>query len=239
MKFIILKETLKRIVDELCLNSDIEKTILEELNGKNCNPSNDLDQLHAKIKENNLNDKIVKSILYQNQNDIEQLCGYAAILDYYLIFLGFSIPIIGIDLNSDTKILDYYKKRIHQTNYGRIIIKHKYESTYLFKTKVAQVSENWLFEKWFGKDITNENVILLRKNISVIKNARLIIDISVLKKIFEFNLKDFTYNKEVLDFIRYYNFEITQFEKELTKNIEFLGCEYRKRLDDCYELIFS
>ena len=65
------------------------------------------------------------------------------------------------------------------------------------------------------------------------------LDLKLLKKIFEFDVKDFFYNTEIMDVISGYDFDIKIFEENLLKNIEFIGCEHRRRLDDCYELIFS
>lgn len=243
MNFTILKSTLLNILDELQLKRNVQDAICHELDGNLVDPSEELDLLHAKLKENNLNDKLIKSVLC-NGVPINQLYGHAAILDYYLIFLGLTVPVGGYDfLKSDNDLMRWYKLKIHNTAYGRIAIKHLFGSTFIFKSKVAEAAEKWLFSKWifFTDDqmLADKDALLLRNQICTIKNARLIIDMDLLKKIFEFNTKDFFYNTEIIEFLNGYNFDIKKFEENLMDNIAYIGCEHRKRLDNCYELIFS
>lgn len=209
--------------------------IQSEIDGKTHDPSLDLDALHNALRENNISDKQVKHVLRQLSNN-DHIYNNTALLDYYLIFLGFDVKIGQGWLDSDEALMSWYKKRIHDTNYGKIALKHRYGSTYHFKLEVAQAVERWLFNKW--KFVPQDNT-QLRHQICCIKNARLVIDIALLKKIFEFNCKDILYNKEIIDFLNSYKFEIQKFETNLLQEIEEIGCEYRRRLDDCYELIFS
>ena len=243
MKFTILKQTLFDILTEMSQMKTVQEMIQFELDGNSINPNVDLDNFHAKLKERNLTDKLIKSVL-KNNAPINQLYGHSALLDYYMIFLGFQIPIGGYDwLKTDDDLMLNYKNRVHTTSYGKIAIKHLYGSNYFFKVKVAEAVERWLFSKWkFFPDeqaLKPADALLLRAQICSIKNARLVIDLALLKKIFEFNSKDFFYNKEIIEFLSSYRFEIQKFEENLVENITYIGCEYRRRLDDCYELIFS
>lgn len=242
MLFTDLKKILLHISSTLQYTNNFEGAIEDELNNVLRDPSVELEQIHEKLKDFSLNDKIVKYVLGESGDKIKQIYGHSATLDYYLIFLGFEVPVGGIDwLKNDEDLLLWYKKKIHNTNYGRIAIRHKFESIYTFKVKVAEACQRWLFSKWrfFSEELKNNDVSVIREQISSVKNARLIIDTEVLRKIFEFNSKDFFYDKSVIDFLQGYNFEIEKFEDHLKDNISQFGCDYRKRLDNCYELIFA
>jgi hypothetical protein len=242
MQFLEVKHILIHISSTLRYSNSFESAIEDELTSVLRDPSIELEEIHQKLKDANLNDKIVKYALNTSGDQLKQLYGYSAVLDYYLIFLGFKIPLGGVDwLNNDEDLLLWYKKKIHNTNYGRIAIRHKFDSIYTFKVLVAEACQRWLFSKWrfFSEELKNNDVIIIREQISSVKNARLIIDTNTLKKIFEFNSKDFFYDKNVIDFLSGYNFEIEQFENHLKDNISTFGCDYRKRLDNCYELIFA
>ena len=245
MKFSALRDAIFGAINELGLTDSFETAISNEVNGKRYDPGHELDLLHSKLKEKKLSDKFVKEMLSNGVlNRANSLTGHYALLDFYLIFLGFKIPIGGVDwLKDDDDLLHWYKHRVHVTNYGKLAIKHKFGSAYLFKTQVAKACENWLFKKVIFSNhpnyLNDQQLLSLKKQISVIKNARLVLDLKLLKKIFEFDVKDFFYNTEIMDVISGYDFDIKIFEENLLKNIEFIGCEHRRRLDDCYELIFS
>ena len=237
-----LKEKLTQFAEELNLNHSIIDAINSEVQGNERDPNADLELLHQKIKANNLNDREVKNILYL-ENKTNVLYGHSCIIDYYLIFLGFEVPVGGYDwLNSDADLIHWYKLRIHNTKYGRVALRAKFGTIYDFKVKVAEACQRWLFSSWriFNEqDIKHADITMLKNQISTVKNARLIIDLSILQKIFEFSTKDFLYNTEIINFLTGYDFDIKKFEENLVKNIIEFGCEYRKRLDDCFELIFS
>lgn len=237
-----LREKLIQFTVELNLNHTIIDAINFEVQGIDRDPNADLELLHQKIKENNLGDREIKNILYL-ENKTNLLYGHSCIIDYYLIFLGFDVPVGGYDwLNDDNDLIHWYKLRIHNTKYGRVALRAKFGTIYDFKVKVAEACQRWLFSSWRifnDQEIKHADITLLKNQISTVKNARLIIDLSILKKIFEFNTKDFLYNSEIIGFLTNYNFDISKFEENLIKNINDFGCEYRKRLDDCFELIFS
>lgn len=243
MTFLELRDILFKAIVDIEKPQTIQEVISDEINGKTYNPAADLDMLHTKLKELAVSDKLVKFVLHNDVSKIDQLYGNYAILDYYMIFLGFTFPVGGVDwLTKEDELRHWYKVRIHQTNYGRIAIKHLFGSIYEFKIRVAQVCENWLFSQWkfFVEDETNKvQIDLLKKQICSVKNARLTIDANVIKDIFEFKSKDFAYKQDILNFLNQYNFEIAEFEKALIVSIEIFGAEYRKRLDNCYELIFT
>lgn len=242
MHFSETRKNLIHISSTLQYSNNFESAIEDELAGVFRDPSTELEQIHEKLKDFSLNDKIVKYALGDAGDQINQLYGHSATLDYYLIFLGLEVPLGGHDwLNNDEDLLYWYKKKIHLTNYGKIAVRHKFKSIYIFKVKVAEACQRWLFKKWrfFSEELKNNDADILREQISSVKNARLIIDTDVLRKIFEFNSKDFFYDKNVIDFLSGYDFEIEKFEAHLKDNISQFGCDYRKRLDNCYELIFA
>lgn len=240
--FKTIKEALFNTLDELNQTTKLQAIIKGEIGGKISDPSRDLDMIHSSLKSKDISDKLVKNVLKHSNSNVKELFNVSASLDYYLIFLGFNVEIGNGWLDSDKNLMYWYKAEIHDTNYGKIILKHKYGSIYHFKLEVAQAVERWFFAKWKfipTGTMKQQEMIQLRQQICCIKNARLIIDISLLKKIFEFSLKDFFYNREIIDFLSSYKFEIDKFEKTLVNQIEEIGCEHRRRLDDCYELIFS